>query len=197
MRIAAVSVVTTALVVLGSGSALAEECHGDNGDFSGSNVRHVVASSNQFGEWYEHQATAKSGVSATTNNDMPANRCEDAKFDWMTYSGHYDNRTARDCDPGSSVTSDPSGDGWVLEPVGWGGKALGGMQKAAGCTYNFNSKPVSFPNCNYFPESYGGTGVCQFLVALVWNDPAQRTWFRNSDHTVHYNSGGATGDPDA
>mgnify|MGYP000943592718 CR=1 FL=1 len=57
---------------------------------------------------------------------MPTTMCLDAIVDWMTVSGHYDARNARNCAPGTSRS------GTITEPANWGNRDVTGLQKAAG-----------------------------------------------------------------
>jgi hypothetical protein len=72
----------------------------------------------QYAKW--DRAARKLKLSVNADSSLSTSRCLEVTFDWRTEGGsHYDQRTVRNCDPGSYVTTDPAGDGYWHEPSGW------------------------------------------------------------------------------
>ena len=61
-------------------------------------------------QWNLNKQIVHLGVQ--TGSSMNRNSCQEASFDWRVRSGggHYDQRTVRNCKPGSYVSTDPGGD---------------------------------------------------------------------------------------
>jgi hypothetical protein len=183
-RLLTLGVAVVGLMVMSSGVAWAD-CHG-NGDNYGAATVHM-GGSNKYQYMYWNKADRLVRVVSKTSSGMSTDICLDAYMDWMTESGHYDARIARNCFPatGSYRESDSGGDGYQPEPAGWGGRTVTGLQKAAGCKY-LQTGSTSLGPCDYVePES-----VCDISGAHPWTSKTQRVWIRFQNGLIDYNNGG-------
>ena len=175
-----------AAVMLTAGPALAD-CHGDGDDGGDGTATIGVSGSEQIGKWRLNQERVR--VKATTGSGMNTDNCHDAAVDWMTTSGHYDNRIARNCRPGTLAESNSGGDGWWGEPSNWGGRTVTGLQKGAGLVYveatesykNSEYFSASEPNC---PFGDGSPFTAQSPVTFV------KFIWRTGSGALYYNGGG-------
>lgn len=96
-----------------------------DGPASGDAITTVGASpSTQSAHW--SRADKRLRLYNYASSGMSSNRCIDILFDWRTSGGHYDSRTLRNCRPGGTVRTDPSGDGWWSE--NWGPRSITGVR---------------------------------------------------------------------
>ena len=123
---------------------------------------------------------------------MSTDICLDALVDWMTTSGHYDARDARNCKPGPNSYRSGS----IIEPSDWGGRSVTGLQKAAGCKYIQTTSPSTYGTCDYAPET---PAPCKFNTndAHPWYTKGHAVWLRRQDGTIEFNDGGNVQSPDS
>lgn len=169
-----------AWLLMASASAHAD-CHSD-GDDVGSGYTHAGAGS-QFMSW--NRLTRQVQVQSNAGSGMSTSVCLDAIVDWMTVEGHYDNRTARNCDPGSSRSA------LRTEPSNWAGRTITGLQRAVGCRY-VQVEPPEYQNCEYLPPSADG---CEIGAAHYWYTPGHAVWLRRENGEIEYNDGGNEASP--
>lgn len=185
---------TSVLMFMSQTSAWAD-CHG-NGDNAGSGSK-ALGGSGSYQEWSWNLSTRVVYVHSVSSAGMSTDICLDAYVDWMTASGdgHYDRRQGRVCQPGSFAV------GQFLEPVGWGGREVTGLQKAAACRYEQVPPPAHLNKCNVLPEDAGSydtesaidpnTGeYCRFATPLPWTSKCAGTYVRHEDGTVDVGDGG-------
>ncbi len=180
IRRAATVLGAVAAVILLGATAASADCHG-NGVNSGNGYKFVGApGSQQTMTWSLPDRSTY--VRSETGAAMSLSICLEARSDWMTQSGHYDARAARNCDDGSSVA------GTWKEPSSWGGRAVTGLQKAAGCKYVQTADP-SYADCDYVEESVGG---CPFQsgAARAWTASSHAMFLRRQNGQLESNNGG-------
>lgn len=163
------------------GTTAQADCHTDGIDVGGAYTDVGQGTSSQFMSWNKTSREVK--VYSTASSGMSTEVCLDAIVDWMTVSGHYDNRTSRNCDPGSSRS------GIRYEDSGWAGRTITGLQKAAGCRY---VPGPSYENCMYVPASESG---CPISSASFWYEKGHAVWLRRENGDVEYNNGGNEASP--
>jgi hypothetical protein len=174
-----VGAITAALGALGQSGAFAD-C-GGNGLDSGAGSRHVGATGSTQ-SWSWELSTRHVTVGSVTGGSMSTDLCLDAYFDWMTQNqSHYDRRTARNCAPGTAISS-----GTFTEPTNFDGSPVTGLQKAAGCKY-LQVPDAHLGDCSYDTESarHDDGTYCEFTKPLAWTSKCSKTWIRHEDQTVH------------
>lgn len=164
-------------------AAWAVECHGD-GDNAGSGTTHVGAGGTQIMTWNLGDRTTY--VSSDAGPGMSTDNCLEARSDWMTASGHYDARAARTCKPGGHR------EGTWIDPAGWAGRDVTGLQKAAGLVYH--QSPPSYGDSDYVAASVSG---CLFTGGAAWNDYSHAMFLRRQNGDIETWNGGDPSDPNA
>lgn len=181
-----------AIWTLGAGAAWAD-CHGNSAHDNGYKYAFTGAVGSEQDVFWElggiyggRGVRVMSRAGASMSTDI----CLDSLFDWMTLSGHFDARVARNCAPDTERVSDSGGDEWQPDDD-WGNRTLTGIQKGAGCKYLQTTNPPS-----YGTTCYDVTwAVCSPTTASPWTALSQRVWVRHQDTTIDYNSGGDTDNP--
>jgi hypothetical protein len=123
------SLIAAPVLVLASAASALADCHSVRGDEDGLGAVHVGATgSTQLTGWELNGRGVR--VKSTTGSGMSNSICLDSFMDWMTVSGHFDLRGARNCANGTTIESDPGGDHWQPETT-WGGRVVVGKLKNA------------------------------------------------------------------
>lgn len=113
----------------------------------------------QYIEW--NRTLRRVRLEVKTDANMPTNLCFEATFDWRTANGaHYDQRTVRNCDPGSVVETDPGGDNFWNEPADWDTRPVNGVSRAYGVKIDDSSLDILLSSKLFGSSNsvYGGQG---------------------------------------
>lgn len=180
-------------ILIGTTAAWAD-CHASTGDTSGSGSETIGAGSQS---WSWNRLIGEAYVSGNANNGMDLDKCLDTFVDWMTTSGHYDARIARNCKPGGGRA------GTITEPSSWGGRTISGLQKAGACKYFQDASPPGYYQptnptlCGYDSESADEDGhVCYIGPAGTWTSKCGAYFIRHEDGTIDFNDGNQVQDCD-
>lgn len=158
------------------------ECHGSVASNSGSGTTGVgPTSSSQTMTW--NYGDRRAAATAQNSDETETSYCIDATTDWLTSSGHYDARVARNCD----ATGVTIATGARPEPSGWGSRDVNGLQKAFSCFYNQTSTPGIYSGCVYLAAGLAG---CVHDGAQIWSHASHEVWLRRQDGTPEHNDGG-------
>jgi hypothetical protein len=154
-----------------------------NDHTSGSDTTYLgPGSSSQYLYWNRTTRRIRLKVVFAGDPTESSTFCLESTVDWRVEDGsHFDPRVVRNCDPGSSVETDPGGDGYWVEPANWdfdthdspvngvfrawGVKVSDGPLAVLNSTHVFGPAPTPYAQ-NQDPPNHPPPTTGQFFAAV-------------------------------